>query len=167
MIYDIALGVGSTVAGINAGAVDARIISCTLAVRYTLGRDLRWYALGCRIADVTNRAPADRIMIVDMAQRVPAARIASDTRIYAERIYALLVARTFAVRITFWSRSWQWSDWNSYAFYISIAGKVLRTEADTSVRCGFALRVKTALSCQTGIYAFSVQTRLVIGAILI
>lgn len=55
----------------------------------------------------------------------------------------------------------------SYAFYVSVAGEVLRTEADTSVRRGFTLRVETALGCQTGIYAFSVQACLVIGAILI
>jgi len=28
---------------------------------------LTWYALDCRIADVTNRALADRIMIVNVA----------------------------------------------------------------------------------------------------
>lgn len=67
MIYDVALGVGSAVAGINTGTVDARIIPCALAVRYALRRDFRRYALGGRIADVTDRAPADRIMIVDMA----------------------------------------------------------------------------------------------------
>jgi len=32
---------------------------------------------------------------------------------------------------------------------------------------GFTLRIKTALGCQTGIYAFSVQTCFVVGAILI
>jgi len=32
MIYDVTFGIGSTVARINAHAVDTRIISCTLAV---------------------------------------------------------------------------------------------------------------------------------------
>lgn len=41
MIYDVTLGVGSAVAGINAYTVDTRIVSCALAVRHALGRDLR------------------------------------------------------------------------------------------------------------------------------
>jgi len=55
----------------------------------------------------------------------------------------------------------------SCAFYVSVACKVLRTEADTSMRCSFTLRVETALSCQTGVYAFSIQALLMIRAILI
>lgn len=85
-------------------------------------------------------------MIVNVAERVPAARIASDAGIYTERIYALFVTRTFAVGVTFRSTSRQWHDWGSYAFYVSIAREVLRAEADAGVRCGFALRVKAALS---------------------
>lgn len=55
----------------------------------------------------------------------------------------------------------------SYAFYVSVARKVLRTEADTGMRCGFTLRVESALGCQTGVYASSVQALLMVGAILI
>lgn len=41
MIYDVALGVGSAVAGINTSTVDARVISCALAVRHALRHDFR------------------------------------------------------------------------------------------------------------------------------
>lgn len=55
----------------------------------------------------------------------------------------------------------------SCTFYVSVAPEVLRTEADTGMRCGFTLRVETALGCQTGVYASSVQALLLVGAILI
>lgn len=107
-------------------------------------------------------------MLVNVAQGVPATKITSDARIYAERIYALLIARALAIRVTFRSKAWKrWSDRSSYAFYVSVARKVLRTEADTGMRCGFTLRVESALGCQTGVYASSVQTLLMVGAILI
>lgn len=73
---------------------------------------LTWYAFDRRIADVVDRTLANWNMVVNVAQRVPAARIASDARIHTERIYALFVARTFAVGVTLWSTSRQWRDWS-------------------------------------------------------
>lgn len=48
MIYDVALGVGSAVAGINACSVDAGIVSCAFAVRYALRHDLRYDRKYCK-----------------------------------------------------------------------------------------------------------------------
>lgn len=45
---------------------------------------LTWYALNPGIAIVADRAPADRIVMVNVAQRILAAGIAGDARIYAE-----------------------------------------------------------------------------------
>lgn len=70
------------------------------------------YAFNCSVADVADRTLANRKMIVNVAQRIPAARIAGKTRIYAERINALLVTRAFVVRVTFRPKSRQWRDWN-------------------------------------------------------
>lgn len=136
MIHDIAFGVGSTVARINARAIGTRIISCAFAVRYALRHDLRWYAFDRGLADVANRTSADWIVIVNMAQGVPATRITSDARIYAKRIYALLITRALTIRVALRSKTWKrWNDRNSYALYVSVARKVLRTEADTGMRC--------------------------------
>lgn len=167
MIDDVTLGVGSAITRINARTVHACVISGALAVRHALRHDIGRYAFNCSVADVADRTLANRKMIVNVAQRIPAARIAGKTRIYAERINALLVTRAFVVRVTFRPKSRQWRDWNSYTLYISIAREVLRTEANASVRCGFTLRVEAASGCQAGIHASSVQALLMISAILI
>lgn len=73
---------------------------------------LTWYALNPGIAVVADRTLANWIVIVNVAQGIPAARIAGDTWIYAERINALLIARAFAIRVTLWPMSWQWSNWS-------------------------------------------------------
>lgn len=82
---------------------------------------LTWYAFDRGIADIADRALADWIVIVNVAQRVSAARIASNARIYAKRIYALLIAHAFAIRIAFRSKSWkQRSDRNCNQNFMSI-----------------------------------------------
>lgn len=143
MIDNVALGIRTAVARIDACVIDARIVACALAVRYTFRHDIRCRqripeclklsisrkqksleisaslvmiltcnALDSGIADVADRASADRAVIVNVAQRIPAAGITSDARIYAKRVYALSVACAFAVGVAFWPRSWQRSDWN-------------------------------------------------------
>lgn len=88
---------------------------------------LTWYAFDRGIADIADRAFADWIVIVNMAQRVPAARIANNARIYAERIYALLIARAFAICVTFRSKSWKRrSDRNCNRNFMSILVMVRR-----------------------------------------
>lgn len=167
MIDNVALGIRTAVARIDACVIDARIVACALAVRYTFRHDIRCNALDSGIADVADRASADRAVIVNVAQRIPAAGITSDARIYAKRVYALSVACAFAVGVAFWPRSWQRSDWNSRTLYVSVACVILGAETDSGMRGGLALRIKAALSCQASVHASSIQTFLVIGAILI
>lgn len=72
------------------------------------------YALDRGIANVADRTLADWIVIVNVAQRAPAAGITDHARIHAERIYALLVARALAARVALRSdsrqrRNWHWN----------------------------------------------------------
>lgn len=167
VIGDETLGVDAAVAGIRAASVDARFGSGTLAVRHASENYRRWYALDSRIAHVVDRTFADRIVVVDVTERISAARITADARIYALRVYALSVARTFVTGVTLRQRRWYGNSWLERAFQVGISRVLLRTAAHSGVRRRLALRVYTAMRGETSLDAVIVDTLLVIPALVV
>lgn len=84
MIRNVTLRVRTTIARVDAQAVDTCSVTCTIAVRTTLGHDTRRDTVDSRITFVIGGTPADWNVIVHVAKRVPSARISDDAWIHTE-----------------------------------------------------------------------------------
>lgn len=107
MVVDIALGIGSTVAGVHTVAVVARLCLGTVVV--CLAADDNRFRLSTRnpwVSDISVGATTDRFVILNPAESICCTWIGDSTGVETLSVDTGGVWRTFRVISAFWCKSY-------------------------------------------------------------
>jgi len=107
VVVNIALGIGSTVAGVHTVSVVARLCLGTVVVglatndnRLRLGTRNPW------VSDISVRATTDRFVILNSAESICCTRIGDSTGVETLSVDTGGVGRTFRVISAFWCKAY-------------------------------------------------------------